>query len=83
MVLAVVSTYRRHVSEGASVILVDKKTRRTADPVLVDLRSGKVLDERDFVFAAGPAASERTRLRYSSMEKRFTPQWRWYFPSSC
>src|SRR6516225_9567099 len=46
--------------EGASVLLVDKKTQRAADPVLVDRRSGRPLNERDFVFAAGPAANERT-----------------------
>jgi DNA-binding HxlR family transcriptional regulator len=45
--------------EGASVLLVDKKSGRAADPVLVDRRSGRPLNERDFVFAAGPAASAR------------------------
>src|SRR6476469_9949593 len=55
--------------EGASVLLVDKKTRRAADPVLVDRRSGRALDERDFVFAAGPAASQRTRRRYARVDQ--------------
>ena len=53
--------------EGASVLLVDKKTQAPADPVLVDRRSGRSLTERDFVFAAGPAASERTRRRYAAI----------------
>jgi DNA-binding HxlR family transcriptional regulator len=55
--------------EGASVLLVDNKTRRNADPVLVDRRSGRPLSERDFVFAAGPAASERTRRRYAMINQ--------------
>src|SRR6478609_9235511 len=31
--------------EGASVLLVNKKTRRAADPVLVDRRSGRAVNE--------------------------------------
>jgi len=56
--------------EGASVLLVDKKTQRAADPVLVDRRSGRPLNERDFVFAAGPAAGERTRRRYATVDQK-------------
>jgi DNA-binding HxlR family transcriptional regulator len=56
--------------EGASVLLVDQKTRRAADPVLVDRRSGRPLSERDFVFAAGPAASQRTRRRYAVIDQK-------------
>jgi DNA-binding HxlR family transcriptional regulator len=55
--------------EGASVLLVNKKTRRAADPVLVDRRSGRAVNERDFEFAAGPAASERTRRRYARVDQ--------------
>jgi hypothetical protein len=51
-------------------LLVDKKTQRAADPVLVDRRSGRPVNERDFVFAAGPAASERTRRRYSMADQK-------------
>ena len=56
--------------EGASVLLIDRKTRAKADPVLVDRRSGRPLNERDFVFAAGPAASERTRRRYAMINQK-------------
>ena len=61
---------RHFAPEGASVLLVDKKTRRAADPVLVDRRSGRPLNERDFVFAAGPAASKRTRRRYAVIKQK-------------
>jgi hypothetical protein len=66
---------RHFAPEGASVLLIDKKTQRTADPVLVDRRSGRPLNERDFVFAAGPAASKRTRRRYAVInQKQFAAQ---------
>jgi DNA-binding HxlR family transcriptional regulator len=66
---------RYFAPEGASVLLVDKKTQAAADPVLVDRKSGRPLNERDFVFSVGPAASERTRRRYAVIkEKQFAPQ---------
>ena len=70
VLIAMTAWGNRHFApEGASVLLVDKKTRRAADPVLVDRRSGRPLNERDFAFAAGPAASERTRRRYAMIEQ--------------
>jgi hypothetical protein len=42
-------------------VLVDTATGRQADPVLVDRPTGRSLDEADYVFVAGPAASLRTR----------------------
>ena len=56
---------RYFAPEGASVVLVDRKTHRIADPLFVDRKSRRPLNEGDFVFAAGPAASERTRRRYA------------------
>ncbi len=71
VIVAMVAWGNKHFApEGASVVLVDKKTRRTADPVLVDRRSGRPLNERDFVFAAGPAASKRTRRRYANADQK-------------
>jgi DNA-binding HxlR family transcriptional regulator len=58
--------------EGASVLLIDRKTQRAADPVLVDQRSGRPLNEPDFVFAAGPAAIGRTRRRYAMINQKKT-----------
>jgi DNA-binding HxlR family transcriptional regulator len=71
VIVAMFAWGNRHFApEGASVLLVDKKTRAPADPVLVDRRSGRPLNERDFVFAAGPAASERTRRRYAHVDQK-------------
>jgi len=71
VIVAMFAWGNRHFApEGASVMLVDKKTRRAADPVLVDRRSGRPLNEPDFVFTAGPAASERTRRRYAMVAQK-------------
>ena len=73
VIVAMFAWGNRHFApEGASVLLVNKKTQAAADPVLVDRRSGRPLNERDFVFSVGPAASERTRRRYAVIkEKQF------------
>jgi DNA-binding HxlR family transcriptional regulator len=74
VIVAMAAWANKHFApEGASVLLVDKKTRAKADPVLVDRRSGRPLNERDFVFAAGPAASARTRRRYAMINRRHSP----------
>src|SRR6266403_413408 len=71
VIVAMFAWGNRHFApEGASVLLVDKKTQAPADPVLVDRRSGRPLNERDFVFAAGPAARKRTRRRYAMIHQK-------------
>lgn len=52
--------------EGESVVIVDAATGERADPVLIDRRTGRLLQAPDFVVAAGPAATERTRRRYAN-----------------
>ena len=57
----------KHFSpEGESVRVIDARTGVTADPVLVDRNTGRLLSEPDFkVAASGPAANERTRRHYA------------------
>ena len=70
VLIAMTAWGNRHFApEGPSVVLVDKKTRKTADPVLVDRKTGRPVNDRDFVFAAGPAASDRTRRRYARVDE--------------
>jgi DNA-binding HxlR family transcriptional regulator len=70
VLIALAAWGNRHFApEGPSVVLIDKKTLRVADPVLVDRKSRRPLNEFDFVFAAGPAASERTRRRYANIDQ--------------
>ena len=47
-----------------SMVLVDAKTGTEAEPVVVDRATGRRVDGPDFVFTAGPAASEPFRDRY-------------------
>ena len=47
-----------------SMVLVDAETGAEADPVVVDRTTGQRLDGPDFVFTAGPAASQPFRDRY-------------------
>ncbi|MEV6413259.1 helix-turn-helix domain-containing protein [Kribbella sp. NPDC051718] len=48
-----------------SMILVDAGTGEEVEPVVVDRSTGRRIDGPDFVFTAGPAASEAMRRRYS------------------
>jgi DNA-binding HxlR family transcriptional regulator len=52
--------------EGPSVLLVNTKTGAAVDPVLVDPATGRPITSPEYAFAAGPAAGERTRRRYSA-----------------
>jgi DNA-binding HxlR family transcriptional regulator len=53
--------------EQRSMILVDAQTGDEAEPVLVDAKSGRRVDGPEFVFTAGPAASEPFRRRYANI----------------
>jgi hypothetical protein len=53
--------------EGASVQVINTKTGAVAEPILVDRATGQPIAEPNFRFAAGPAASDRARLRYASV----------------
>ena len=71
VLIALLSWGNAHFApEGASVLVVDKHTGAPAEPVLVDRRTGKPITEADHCFAAGPAAPERTRLRYGLQVRR-------------
>ncbi len=54
----------RLAPSARSMVLVDSETGVEAEPVLVDRASGRRVDGPEFVFSAGPAASEPFRDRY-------------------
>jgi DNA-binding HxlR family transcriptional regulator len=56
--------------EGASVLLVNAKTGAVADPVMVDRTTGRALTGPEYMYTAGPAASERTRRKYAASADR-------------
>lgn len=55
----------RLAPEKRSMIVVDVNSGEEVEPVIVDARTGRRLDDSDtYVFAAGPAASSAMRDRY-------------------
>jgi DNA-binding HxlR family transcriptional regulator len=67
VIVALLAWGNKHFApEGASVLLVDALTGVAADPMLVDRRTGRPLEEPDYVYAAGPAAGERTRRKFAT-----------------
>jgi DNA-binding MarR family transcriptional regulator len=67
VLLAMLAFGNRHFApEGASVEIVDAKTGKPADPVLVDRLTGRPLVSPEFKLAPGPAARESTRRRLAT-----------------
>ncbi|MEQ8395492.1 helix-turn-helix domain-containing protein [Thalassobaculum sp.] len=61
---------RHFAPEGASVLIVNRETGETADPVLVDRVSGLPLSDPVFRSAPGPAADHRVRRRYDGRDPK-------------
>jgi len=59
---------RHFAPEGPSVLIVNRKTGRRADPIVVDRVSGRPIGSEEFKWIAGPAADERTRKRYAERD---------------
>jgi DNA-binding HxlR family transcriptional regulator len=69
VLVALLAWGNRHFApEGASVILVNRKTGAAVDPILADPATGRSVDEPDYALAAGPAAGRRTRRRYAAID---------------
>jgi len=57
---------RHFAPEGQSVVLVNARTGKPADPVVVDRNSRRPLVDSEFRVAAGPAAVARTRRKMAA-----------------
>src|SRR4051794_5599801 len=65
VVLALLAWGNRHFApEGQSVVLVDRETGATVDPVLADPATGRPVDGPEYALVPGPAASSRVREKY-------------------
>jgi DNA-binding HxlR family transcriptional regulator len=66
VLIALLAWGNKHFApEGLSVQLLDAETGAPADPIFVDRVTGRPITETAHRFATGPAAPERTRLRYA------------------
>lgn len=54
---------RNFAPEGPSTLIADKSTGRTAEPVLVDLRTGLPISRSRHTVVPGPTADDLTRAR--------------------
>ena len=71
VMIAMMAWGNRHFAEdGVQSTLVDVETGVEADPVVVDRATGRPLTEREFTFAAGPAASDVVRKRMAFVERK-------------
>ena len=68
VMLALLAWGNRHFApEGASVMLVDRKTGAPVDPILSDPATGRPVDEPDYALVPGPAASDRVLQKYRAV----------------
>src|SRR6266852_39641 len=68
VVLALLAWGNRHFApEGASVMLVDRKTGAAVAPILVDPATGRPADEPDYGLVPGPAANGRVLQKYQAV----------------
>jgi DNA-binding HxlR family transcriptional regulator len=71
VLLAMMAFGNRHFAkEGVASQLVDANTGATAEPIVVDAATGRLLDETGFKFAAGPAADEAVLERMAFADRR-------------
>jgi DNA-binding HxlR family transcriptional regulator len=64
---------RHFAAEGVSVMLVDARTGKAADPVLVDGVTGQPITDDTHENVAGPAAGAGVRKRFKSSQTRPSP----------
>jgi DNA-binding HxlR family transcriptional regulator len=75
VLVALLAWGNRHFApEGASVVLVDRRTGAAVEPVLADPATGEPVGGPDYAFAPGPAADERIRRIYEPRPAPTTPQ---------
>jgi DNA-binding HxlR family transcriptional regulator len=58
---------KHFAGDGKRVVIADRRTGATADPILVDATTGRPVDEPNYALAAGPAANARIRQKYSAI----------------
>jgi DNA-binding HxlR family transcriptional regulator len=68
VVLSLLAWGNRHFApEGASVMVVNRKTGAAVDPVLADPATGRPVDESHYALAPGPAAGDHVLQKYQAV----------------
>ena len=58
---------KHFATDGQRVVIANRKTGATVDPILVDSATGSPIDEPNCALAAGPAANRRIRQKYAAI----------------
>jgi DNA-binding HxlR family transcriptional regulator len=70
VVLSLLAWGNRHFApEGPSVVLINRETGVTVDPILADPATGRPVDERHYALVPGPAAGDRVLAKYLAPAK--------------
>jgi len=71
VIVALAAWGNQHLApQERSMVLVDVATGEEVEPVVVDARTGRSLDDGEaFAFAAGPAAGPGMRARYAELNR--------------
>ena len=68
VVLSLLAWGNRHFApEGASVVLVNRRTGAAVDPILADPATGRPVGEPDYGLVPGPAANGRVLQKYQAV----------------
>jgi DNA-binding HxlR family transcriptional regulator len=71
VMIAMMAWGNRHFTpEGTMSTLVEAETGIEADPIVVDRATLRPLTEKDFIFAAGPAANDAVKRRMDFVERK-------------
>src|SRR5437879_4588881 len=74
VLIALLAWGNKHFApEGASVEIVNCKTGTAVEPILVDPATGRPVIGPDYALVPGPAAGERTRMRYAMVGRAPVP----------
>ena len=70
VLLAMLAWGNRHFTpEGASIQIVDARSGKVAEPILVDRATGRPIADPEYKLAAGPAATEAVRRRLAKSSR--------------
>jgi hypothetical protein len=68
VLVALLNFGNKHFATGGKrVVIAERRTGSTADPVMVDATTGRPIVDPDYALAAGPAANQRLKQKYAAI----------------